>query len=57
MRIGNLLRDPQPKVPDKPVVDGLPNFHALTVYNGVSAPFGSGINIIRLVKTGFGAQQ
>lgn len=51
MRIGDLIRDPLPKVPDQLTVGGLPNFYALTRYNGVSAPFAAGINPIRWATT------
>lgn len=57
MRIGDLLRDPLPKRPDKATVDGLPNFHALTLHNGVSAPFASGINMMAWTTTTTGRRR
>ncbi len=57
MRIGDLFRDPSPKVPNQPIVDGLPNFHSVTLHKGVSAPFGSGINAISWVSTSAGRRR
>lgn len=57
MRIGDLIRDPLPKVPNQEEVDGLPNFHALTRHNGVSAPFAAGINPIGWIQTGSGRRR
>jgi hypothetical protein len=51
VRIGDLLRDPLPKQPDQPTVEGLPNFYAWTRYGIHAAPFGSGINPIRWADT------